>query len=179
MIASGTGPEAADSYDELPYESTPFTETHPENLAVLGRLFGLQTPEPAHCRLLELGCASGGNLIPLAWRLPQAHFLGLELSRRQVEDGQALARSLALENIEIRHQDILSAGTELGEFDYIIAHGIFSWVPEKVRDKILPICSRHLSPSGLAYINYNTLPGWRMRGMVRDMLRFHTRHAPA
>ncbi len=177
MTAQHTGPEAADSYDELPYESTPFTETHPENLAVLGRLFGLQTPDPQHCRLLELGCASGGNLIPLAWRLPEAQFVGIELSGRQVEDGHSLARSLVLTNLDIRHQDILSAGAELGEFDYIVAHGVFSWVPEAVRQEILALCSRHLSPNGVAYISYNTLPGWRMRGMVRDMLRYHTRQA--
>ena len=176
MSAHGSKPEAADSYDELPYESTPFTETHPENLAVLGRLFSLQTPEPAGCRLLELGCASGGNLIPLAWQLPQSRFLGIELSRRQVEDGQAMVGSLALENIEIRHQDILSTSDDVGEFDYIVAHGVYSWVPEPVREKILALCSRHLSPNGIAYLSYNTLPGWRMRGMVRDMLRFHTRH---
>ncbi|MDJ0892600.1 MAG: class I SAM-dependent methyltransferase, partial [Gammaproteobacteria bacterium] len=85
-----TEPDTPDSYDQLPYESTPITETHPESLAVLGRWFGVQAPAPERCRYLELGCASGGNLIPLAWRFPQGRFLGIELSRRQVADGQAL-----------------------------------------------------------------------------------------
>ncbi len=175
MNAPPSEPDTADSYDELPYESTPITETHPESLAVLGRWFGMQTPAPEGCRYLELGCASGGNLIPLAWRFPEARFLGVELSRRQVADGKALVARLGLQNIEIRHQDILGAAIDLGEFDYVIAHGVFSWVPSEVRARILQLCSRHLSASGVAYISYNTLPGWRMRGMVRDMLRFHTR----
>jgi tRNA G46 methylase TrmB len=74
-----------DSYDEIPYQSIPFTDTHPENLAALGRLFGLDTPDPARARVLELGCASGGNLIPLAFHLPEGRFLGVELAARQVD----------------------------------------------------------------------------------------------
>ncbi|MEW8014368.1 MAG: hypothetical protein AB2807_06165 [Candidatus Sedimenticola endophacoides] len=52
-----------DPYDQFFYESIPFPETHPRHLASLGRLFGLETADPERCRLLELGCASGGNLI--------------------------------------------------------------------------------------------------------------------
>ena len=169
----------ADSYDEIPYQSIPFTDTHPENLALFGRLFGLDTPAPARARVLELGCAGGGNLIPLAFHLPEAQFLGVELSARQVADGQQLIEEIGLDNIRIEQGDILEFGPELGEFDYIITHGVYSWVPPAVQAHILDLCAQHLAPQGVAYISYNTWPGWRMRGVLRDLLLYHTRNIEA
>lgn len=164
-----------DSYDEIPYESSPVTETDPDRLAVIGRLFGLETADPRDCSVLELGCASGGNLIPLAWRYPHSRFTGVELSARQAADGRRLTERLGLTNIEIRQADILDLGEDLGDFDYILCHGVYSWVPDAVRERILDLCAGHLTGCGIAYISYNTLPGWRMRGMLRDMLLYHTR----
>ncbi|GAB4301032.1 MAG: lysine methyltransferase [Thiohalomonadaceae bacterium] len=167
----------ADSYDDIPYDSTPFAETHPDHLCVLGRLFGLATPAPATARILELGCATGGNIIPLAFHLPQAQVLGIELSAGQVVVAQELIGKLGLSNITVRQADIMDLGAGLGQFDYIIAHGVYSWVPDFVREKILALCRELLSDNGIAYISYNTLPGWRMRGMLRDMLLYHARDA--
>lgn len=164
-----------DSYDEIPYQSIPFTDTHPDNLAALGRLFGLDTPDPARARVLELGCASGGNLIPLAFQLPEGRFLGVELAARQVADGNRLLAELGLDNIRIEQGDILALGDDIGEFDYIVTHGVYSWVPPAVQARILDLCARHLAPHGVAYISYNTWPGWRMRGILRDLLLYHTR----
>lgn len=166
-----------DSYDEIPYDSSPITATDPDRLAVMGRLFGLASADPEQCRVLELGCASGGNLIPLAWRYPGSRFLGVELSQRQAAEGQGLIGRLGLSNADIRQGDILDLGPELGQFDYLIVHGVYSWVPERVREKILALCGTLLAPSGIAYVSFNTLPGWRMRGMLRDMLLYHTRSA--
>lgn len=166
-----------DPYDLFPYESIAFPETHPANLAVLGRLFGLQSAAPEHCRVLELGCASGGNLIPMAWHLPHAKFLGIDLSRPQVEDGRKLISELGLSNVELRQGDILALGEELGELDFVIAHGVYSWVPPAVREHLLALVPRLLAPEGLFYVSYNALPGWRMRGMLRDILLYACRDA--
>jgi methyltransferase-like protein len=166
-----------DPYDLLPYESIAFPETHPASLAALGRLFGLDTPEPTRARVLELGCASGGNLVPMAWRLPEARFVGIDLSAPQIEDGLAMVRRLGLGNVELRAADILALGAELGPFDYIIAHGVYSWVPDPVRTHLLALAGQLLSPGGLFYVSYNTLPGWRMRGMLRDILLYACRDA--
>ncbi len=168
-----------DSYDEIPYESTPITETDPDRLAVTGRLFGLETPDPASCRVLELGCAAGGNLIPLAWQYPDSRFVGVELSVRQVAEGRNLVDRLGLANVEIRQENILRLNADIGEFDYIICHGVWSWVPEEVREHILGLCANCLSPRGIAYISYNVLPGWRLKGMLRDMLLYHLRNIEA
>jgi len=167
--------ETLPGYDEIPYESFPITETHPDRLAVIGRLFGLACPDPARARVLELGCAAGGNLLPIAWYLPETHCVGLELSRTQALRGAALADVLELRNIEIRHQDLKAFAPEGEPFDYIIAHGLFSWVPPAVQEHALRICGSRLAPGGVAYISYNTLPGGRQRSMLRDMLLHHAR----
>jgi methyltransferase-like protein/trans-aconitate methyltransferase len=164
-----------DSYDEIPYESTPITETDPDHLAVIGRLFGLEAADPASCRVLELGCASGGNLIPMAWRYPDSQFIGVELSARQVSAGRNLVERLGLKNIDIQEENIYRLDEDIGEFDYIICHGVWSWVPDEVRERILDLCTNCLSPVGIAYISYNVLPGWRLKGMLRDMLLYHLR----
>ena len=162
-------------YDEVPYESHPFSQSHPDRLATLGTLFGM-TPQPIdRCRVLELGCAGGGNLIPMAHALPESNFVGVERSTRQVADGLAMVEALGLKNIELRHLSIMDVEAGFGEFDYIIAHGVYSWVPNPVQNKILEICRRNLAPHGVAYISYNTYPGWHFRGMIRDMMRYHTR----
>lgn len=162
-------------YDVLPYESNPFSETHPRFLSVLGRLFGLQPADANRCRVLELGCAGGGNLIPMAWRLPGSEFVGIDLEARQIQDGVALVRELGLGNIRLEQGNILELGDELGRFDYIIAHGVYSWIPPPVREALMALCKRLLRPQGVAYISYNTRPGWHVRGMVREILLYHTR----
>lgn len=165
----------ADSYDAIPYESTPFADTHPGHLACLGRLYGIETAPPTCCRVLELGCASGGNLLPMAARLPDSEFLGIELSPEQAEEGAQRVLELGLKNCEIRQANLLDLQDEGMRFDYIITHGVYSWSPPKVRARILELSGQLLSEQGIAYVSYNSLPGWRMRGMLRDMLLYHVR----
>jgi|SRR5579883_1015238 len=172
--ANPTAPESHKDYDDVPYESHPFAQTHPSRLFVVGTLFGLRPTPVARCRVLELGAASGGNLIPMAYSLPDSQFVGLDLSARQVADGREVVKQLGLGNLDLRHASILDVDQSWGTFDYIISHGVFSWVPNPVQEKILDICSKNLNPNGIAYISYNTYPGWHMRGMIRDMMRYHS-----
>jgi methyltransferase-like protein len=162
------------TYDELPYESQFFTMTHPDRMAVMATLHGLDPPDVAGCRVLELGCSNGGNLLPMAQTLPGARFVGIDLSPRQVADGLEIVAELGFANVDLRAMSILDIDDDLGTFDYIICHGVYSWVPEPVRHKILDVCDRHLAPNGVAYVSYNTYPGWHLRGMVREMLLCHT-----
>lgn len=163
------------SYDELPYIHAAFHQTHPDRLATVARLFGMTPPPVETCRVLELGCASGDNLMPMAEVLPGAQFIGIDLSVRQIEEGQAMVRALDMRNVDLRHVNILDVDDAYGKFDYIICHGIYSWVPDVVRQKILSIARHNLQAQGVAYISYNTYPGWRMRGMIRDMMLYHAR----
>lgn len=165
------------SYDAIPYESIPITETHVEGLAALGRLFGVATADPRRCRVLELGCAEGGNLLPMAFYLSDSEFVGIDLSARQIEAGQRLIAELGLKNATLLHRDVMDGADDLGQFDYIIAHGLYSWVPAAVRERVLAICAANLAPGGIAYLSWNALPGWHTRAAMRDMLRHHTREA--
>jgi SAM-dependent methyltransferase len=161
------------SYDELPYPSQAFVQTHPDRLATLARVFGLQPPPIEQCRVLEIGCASGGNLIPMAYALPGSRFVGIDLSERQVAEGRARIAALGLGNVRIEAMSVLDLDERWGAFDYVICHGVYSWVEPAVQDWILRIAGRQLSPTGIAYVSYNTYPGWHLRESVRHMMRYH------
>lgn len=164
------------SYDDIPYPHLSYLHSHPDRLATLATLLGMAPAPVKHCRVLELGCAGGGNLIPMAYGLPESEFVGIDLSARQVAEGQAAIAALGLPNITLKPLNILEVNAGWGQFDYIITHGIYSWVPAAVQDKIMEICRQNLAPQGVAYISYNTYPGWRMLGLAREMMLFHTRH---
>lgn len=166
------------SYDEVPYASHPIRETHPDRLATIATLMGATPQPPDNCRVLELGCASAGNLIPIATAYPNSEFVGVDLSSVQIAAGQSIVDELALKNVDLRAASILDIDESFGEFDYILCHGVFSWVPEDVRNKILAISSDNLSANGVAYVSYNTYPGWHMREMIRNMMRYHTELFP-
>ena len=165
---------AQTSYDEVPYPSAPRPQTHPDRLATLATLFGSSPPSVDSCRVLELGCADGANLIPMAYGLPEGEFVGVDLSARQITEGQVTVSALGFTNIDLRHGSISDVNAEWGQFDYIIAHGVFSWVPRPVQDKVLEICRSNLAANGVAYVSYNANPGWRWRGAVRDMMLYAT-----
>lgn len=171
-----TGKDAVrESYDRVPYPSGSVHSAHPDNLATRALLFGLEPPDLRRLRVLELGCADGGNLLAMASELPEGRFLGLDLSPRQIEDGRRRLAALEIGNVELRAMSVLDVDASLGEFDYILAHGVFSWVKPEVQEAILRICRENLAPRGVAYISYNTFPGWHQRAMVREMMLFHTR----
>jgi methyltransferase-like protein/protein-L-isoaspartate O-methyltransferase len=163
------------SYDEVPYPSYAYASTHPDIMATIATLMGLTPPRVETARVLELGSAAGGNIIPMAVALPQATFLGVDYSAAEIAEGQAALDVLRLPNITLRHLDILDVTPEIGVFDYIIVHGVYSWVPKSVQAKILDICRQNLAPDGIAYVSYNAYPGWHMLGAVRQMMLFHTR----
>jgi SAM-dependent methyltransferase len=172
-IESSIGPSGGEDYDDLPYPSMPFAYTQPAHLAALAMLHGLEAPPADRSRVLELGCASGGNIIPLAARFPRARFVGVDLSARHIRDGRRRIEQLSLANIELRQADLASASFVEERFDYIICHGVFSWVPPATRDAIFRICRDVLAPNGLAFISYNVLPGWHLRNVIRDICIHH------
>jgi methyltransferase-like protein/2-polyprenyl-3-methyl-5-hydroxy-6-metoxy-1,4-benzoquinol methylase len=166
---------AATTYDELPYTNNPFYYTHPSNLAVLPSMLGMRPAPVDRCRVLDMGCGLGGNLVPMAELLPDSRFVGIDLSARQIEAGQEAVRALGLTNIELKALSIGDIDTSFGEFDYIICHGVYSWVPAAVQQAILRVCKQNLAPAGVAYVSYNCYPGWHFRGMIREMMQFHVR----
>lgn len=159
----------------MAYAGQAFERTHPDRLATIASLHGLASAPMPACRVLELGCADGGNLIPMAYQWPDSEFIGVDLSARAIGKGRAAAAGLGLGNIKLLHLDILEIAADLGQFDYIIAHGVYSWVPPPVRTKILAIFRHNLAPAGVAYVSYNAYPGSHLRDMAREMMLFHVR----
>ena len=159
------------TYDRVPYLGLPLPQTHPDRLAIVATLFGMSPARAGSCRVLELGCGDGGNLIPMALTLPQSTFVGIDLAETAIEQGREAVSALGLRNITLRPLDVMQA-SDLGEFDYIVAHGLYSWVPADVRDRLFHVCRSSLAPQGIAYISYNTYPGFRRREMFREMMLY-------
>lgn len=166
---------ARDAYDAYAYPAYSYPDTHPNRLAVMATLHGLSPAPVERCRVLEVGCNEGANLIPMAYAIPQSEFVGIDVARKPVERGQERIGALGLKNARIFVCDLLDAGAEFGKFDYIIAHGLYSWVPGPVRDRLMALCGDLLEPDGVAFVSYNTLPGGHLRMMLRDMMLFRAK----
>ncbi len=162
------------SYDALPYPGQAYPQTHPDTLATIATLFGLPAAPVERCRVLELGCGDGGNLLPMACRLPESRFSGIDLSARAIAQGSSMVARLGLENVKLVHADLLEWDGRQEEFDYIIAHGVYTWVPPAVQARVLAICGTHLARNGVAFVSYNAYPGSHLRAMVREMMLFRT-----
>ena len=162
-------------YSELGYKSMPFPYTTPATLEAYAALVGVSAPNPKTARVLELGATYGGNIISQALFNPDATFVGIELSQEQVEKGNEVIANAGLTNVSLIQSDIASIGSEIGTFDYIIAHGVYSWVDDGVKDALLRLIDEHLAEDGIAYISYNTYPGWHTMEEVRQLMMFSNR----
>lgn len=162
-------------YSELGYKSMPFPYTTPATLEAYAALVGISAPNPKTARVLELGATYGGNIISQALFNPDATFVGIELSQEQVEKGNEVIANAGLINVSLVQSDIASIGSEIGTFDYIIAHGVYSWVDDGVKDALLRLIDEHLAEDGIAYISYNTYPGWHTMDEVRQLMMFSNR----
>src|SRR5262245_2282388 len=167
-----TDPMPGGHYNAVPYFSMPYPESQPPRLAALAALHGLAAPGASQCRVLELGCASGGNIIPLALRFPGSRFRGVDLAERHVRDAEARIDALGLKNIRVEQGDIAALDLGAERFDYIVCHGVLSWVPPPVQDAMLRICAENLADNGIAYVSYNVHPGWQLRKVMRDMMLY-------
>jgi methyltransferase-like protein/ubiquinone/menaquinone biosynthesis C-methylase UbiE len=165
----------ASTYDSVLYPSYTHPQTHPERLAVVGAAMGLRPAPPGRSRVLELGCGNGANLIPMACGLPESEFVGIDLAARPIAFGKGMIEDLGLANIRLLHGSITDISADWGKFDYLIAHGLYSWVPPDIQRHLLTLCREFLAPQGIAFVSYNALPGGHLRNMLREMMLFHTR----
>ena len=170
-----------DLYDEIPYPSLPRPQSHPARIAALAAIAGMAPPPVSRWRVLEIGCGDASNLLPLAFEYPEGRFTGVDRAAVPLVRGRGMAAKLGLANLELCQADLLGwqprGEFEYGEFDYIIAHGFYSWVPFQIRDRLLALCAAALSPGGVAYVSYNALPGSHLRRYAWDLLKFHIRSA--
>lgn len=162
------------AYEDVAYDGRPNPNSHPRRLAAVGRLFGLAPPPVETARVLELGCGDGANLLPMAQALPGARFTGCDLSALLMGHARAMADGLGLDNVELIEGDLRQIAPRLATYDYIIAHGFYSWVPADVREAMFAVMRDHLAPGGLALVTYNLLPGCHVRRITWDAMRLET-----
>lgn len=162
-------------YDAVDFPGVAYMQAHPDRLAVMAILNGL-TPAPVdRCRVLEIGCHEGRNLLPMAYRLPRSSFTGIDLAENPIVKGRSAVDRLGLKNVTLRAMNLMDIDAGFGVFDYILVHGIYSWVPDEVRDRLLAVCRNNLAPNGVAFLSYNAMPGGHLRRIVRDAMVFDTR----
>lgn len=170
--------ENKNTYSELLYKSNPFNYTIPALLEAHGRLYGLTPKDSRKAKVLELGSSFGGNIITQALYNPEAEFVGIDLIAEQVKKGNEVIKKIGLKNVKLLEKNILDINEDFGKFDYIIVHGVFSWVPDIVKEKIIKICNENLAEEGIAYISYNTYPGWKEPDKVREMMLYANKYFP-
>jgi SAM-dependent methyltransferase len=161
------------AYEEVPYPGVADSHSHLRCLQAIALLYGIPAPDITSCRVLELGCASGRNLLPQAVEYPGSRFLGIDFSPAQIADGHSLIEALAVQNVELRHARIEDVDGSWGMFDYIVCPGVFSWVQQETQQCILRICRENLAPQGVAMVSFNAYPGWHFQSVLRDLLRYH------
>jgi len=159
-------------YNEIEYPTHVNPDTHPDLLATMAILFGMEPAPVQHCRTLEIGCGDGSNVIAMAVELTEANFTGIDLATKPIQDAQSIIDRTKLVNVAVRAMDLLNITPDFGRFDYIIVHGVYSWVPGPVQEKILSICKENLNPNGVALVSYNAYPGCYIRQAVRELMLF-------
>lgn len=165
------------AYDKILYPNYLHTQTHPDRLATMAKFYAMTPPPIENCRVLELGCGTGSSLWSFAYDLKDSHFVGVDLSEKQIHIGKEAIEKIGIKNLELLQGDITQLSREtLGEFDYIVAHGVYSWVPDFVRDRILALCRETLTENGIAYVSYNALPGCHFRQIAREIMMFHSKN---
>ena len=167
-----TKEQAKEIYADLGYLSQPFPYASAPFLESYARLLGLSPAPASTARILEIGSSYGGNLISQALFYPHATFTGIEIAPTQVSVGKTYIDQLGITNLGLLEGDVNESHEHLGTYDYIIAHGFYSWVDEETKDNFLRLCKEHLAENGILYMSYNTYPGWHKMDSVRSLLEF-------
>ena len=166
--ADGGG--SVDPYDRVAFASKPSRDKHPDRIAVIAALRGFAACPVDSARVLELGCGSGATLLPLAMEFPDSEFVGIDVAARQLEVGAKHIAAVGVKNIALQKADLKSYEIETAGFDYIICHGVFSWVEPTLQERLLELVASGLRPQGIAMLSYNCSPGWDMRSRARELL---------
>lgn len=166
--------QLANSYEEIPYFSNAFKWCAPGYIRAAAHMYGITLPAVSTARILEIGCAAGGNCLPAAFLYPNANIVGIDISEAQIQEGQGVIKRAGLKNIQLYTMCLSEITPEWGEFDYIILHGVLSWVPAEIQPAIFKICQQNLSAEGAAYISFNTYPGWKAYELLREMMLWHS-----
>jgi len=142
-------------YDEIPYPSSAHVRTDPSKLAAVIKTMGYEPPPPLTAKILDLGCGDGLNALTLASIMPESFVVGVDLSSVQVAKGEALRKAAGIENARIEVGDVFTMPLDGETYDYILIHGVYSWVPQVVALQMLKLVAARLKPGGICYVSYD------------------------
>lgn len=160
--------------DDVPYVRHFLEELAPPCLRLVAAMNGFTPPPADDFDYCEIGCAHGDTLVALAAAHPRARFVGIDIVASHVTSAKKLAREAGLDNVGVLERDVadLVDGDEVGELDYVVAHGVFTWVSPETRKALVAFAAKKLRPGGLLYVSYNTMPGWASIEPLRQLLLF-------
>lgn len=164
----GFGEEEAWDVADYPPMSHPSADVAVN--AAVARAAGLDTPEPPRARILEIGCGEGHHLLSLANRWPGAVCVGLDVSAKAIHRARSRAQRAGLKNARFCEVRLSEFGAD-APFDFIIAHGFFSWVPDAVKVGLMDFIGKNLTPRGIAVVSFNVAAGWKERMAVVEKAR--------
>lgn len=168
-----TSPAHADGYvSDVAYLPGYYPFMAPARIRYVAALNGVRPPAGGPgLRFLELGCGFGTTLLALAASNPSGEFTGVDFLPAHVEHMRREVAATGLGNVRVLGTDFAHLPADLGQFDIIALHGVFSWVSPETRESIFGILRRHLAPGGIAEVTYNCMPGWASLLPVRSLIR--------
>jgi trans-aconitate methyltransferase len=165
---------------DVEYTGDFFPHLAPARLAYIATINGHRAPGlDGRFTWCELGCGQGITALVLAATHPSGEFHACDFNAAQIERAEALRRAGGVDNLRFHAR---SFGEMLDEdlppLDFIVLHGVYSWVPEAARGEIREFIRRRLAPGGLVMASYNAMPGWAHLQPIRRMMRAHAEAAP-
>lgn len=160
MLTLRPGQNVSHHIHDIAYISKYISNLAPTILHAHVAFAGGESHVASNFTYIELGCGSGFTLCHLAKAYPEAKFIGIDILSTHILQAKALADQMHLKNLVLYEADFLSLDLSLLPLaDYIVCHGILSWVSESVRCAIRQIVDIKLKPAGILYVSYNAYPG--------------------
>jgi SAM-dependent methyltransferase len=148
--------------NDVPYAFSFSRELAPAWLDFVVTLSGFEPPSRARgFRWCELGCGQGVTAAIMAGTNPTGDFHGIDVFLPHIAQACRLRDSAGITNLTLHALDFATAAdVDLPPFDYIVAHGVYSWIDSRGRTDLRRFIDRHLKPGGVVFISYNSMPGW-------------------
>jgi len=165
--------DGGDPIERTDYVDTFFKELSPVWLNYVAALHGV-APRPVDrpFAYIELGCGFGQSAVTHAAANPSGTFYACDINRRHVAAAREYAQALGVTNIEVveaSFEDLVER--DLPDFDFIVLHGVYSWIGDAAKRAVRAFIRRRLKPGGFAYVSYNCLPGWALEIPLRRLFR--------
>ena len=159
----------------ISYTDTFFSELNPHMIRCSALMRGFRVPDSIHFTYCELGCGTGHSLLLYAAANPQARFIGIDLSEEHIHYAEQRASKLGIKNCEFICADLTELHS-LPSCDYIVMHGLYTWVQESVQESIHRLIKSSLKENGLVLVSYNAYPGWHVYEPLLKMFREYSMH---